>query len=223
MTSKKAASKSEIEAPVEVSLTVETETAEEAVKKEELVMEAGVDIELDDDTVKPMSEEELRARGKELEIPDAHNMGLEELAKKIAEKEEELSKEAVAEYEEKESQKDPAPAKQEPVESFTTVIINTSQNPILLKGERKEQNILLAPREIKSIRKDLLRELLRNKVVRYWFDKGIITSNADANETSANEAIAPEYLSQPIERHNGADVKASVTKFQKEGSVSINL
>lgn len=183
MTSKKAASKSEAKAPVEVSLTVETETAEEAVKKEELVMEAGIEA-----TIEPEEtpEEEVAEEAKPEEVPA------------------------------------PAP-KEAPVESFTTVIINTSQNPILLKGERKEQNILLAPREIKSIRKDLLRELLRNKVVRYWFDKGIITSNEDANETSANEAVAPEYLSQPIERHNGADVKASVTKFQKEGSVSINL
>lgn len=213
MTSKKAVSKSEAKAPVEVSLTVETKTAEEAVKEEELVMEGGIEVELEKETVSPMTEEELRARGKELKIPAAHNMGLKKLAEKIAEKETEISKEVVAKQ----------AAKEAPVESFTTVIINTSQNPILLKGERKEQNILLAPREIKSIRKDLLRELLRNKVVRYWFDKGIITSNADANETSANEAVAPEHLSQPIERHNGADVKASVTKFQKEGSVSINL
>lgn len=215
--------KDEAEAQATVSSAVKTASENDAIANAELVNEAGINIELDDDTVKPMSEEELRARGKKLKIPAAHNMGLEKLAKKIAEKEEELSKEAVAEYEEKESQKAPAPAKQEPSESYTTVIINTSQNPIYLKGDSKEESILIAPREIKTVSKSLLKKLLRSKVVRYWFDKGILTSNYDANETTANEAVAPEHLSQPVERHDGANISASVTKFTKEGSVSINL
>lgn len=115
-----------------------------------------------------------------------------------------------------------APVKEREVSLFTTVI-NTSQNPILLKGADKEESLLIAPREIKSVRRDVLKSLLRNKIVRYWFDKGILTSNYDANETTANEAVAPEYLKQPVERHDGANISASVTKFKKEGSVSINL
>lgn len=117
--------------------------------------------------------------------------------------------------------------KSEPVNKVSgtdyTVILNTSLNPILLQGENEKDKILIAPKEIKSVSRYLLRELLKSKVVRYWFDKGILTTNQDANETSANEAEAPAHLSQPVERHDGANISASVTKFEKQGSVTINL
>lgn len=116
-----------------------------------------------------------------------------------------------------------APAQNIQTASSTTMIINTSQNPILLSGDEKEECIYIAPKEIKRVNRNLLKKLLQNKVVRYWFDKGILTGNADANETTANEAEAPEYLSQPVERHDGANISASVTKFEKQGSVTINL
>lgn len=131
--------------------------------------------------------------------------------------------EAPVEKSEPEKEEAPTPKKELPTESYSSVIINTSQNPIYLRGDSKEESIMIAPREIKTVSKSLLKTLLRNKVVRYWFDKGILTSNYDANETSANEAVAPEHLSQPVERHDGANISASVTKFTKEGSVSINL
>lgn len=116
-----------------------------------------------------------------------------------------------------------APAQNIQTASSTTMIINTSQNPILLSGDDKEECIYIAPKEIKRVNRNLLKKLLQNKVVRYWFDKGILTGNTDANETTANEAEAPEYLSQPVERHDGANISASVTKFEKQGSVTINL
>ena len=116
-----------------------------------------------------------------------------------------------------------APAQNIQTASSTTMIINTSQNPILLSGDEKEECIYIAPKEIKRVNRNLLKKLLQNKVVRYWFDKGILTGNSDANETTANEAEAPEYLSQPVERHDGANISASVTKFEKQGSVTINL
>lgn len=116
-----------------------------------------------------------------------------------------------------------APAQNIQTASSTTMIINTSQNPILLSGDEKEECIYIAPKEIKRVNRNMLKKLLQNKVVRYWFDKGILTGNADANETTANEAEAPEYLSQPVERHDGANISASVTKFEKQGSVTINL
>lgn len=53
--------------------------------------------------VHKMSEEELRARGKELKITSAHNMNLDKLAEKIAEKEAEISAKVVAEAEAKEA------------------------------------------------------------------------------------------------------------------------
>lgn len=118
---------------------------------------------------------------------------------------------------------EPKPIKNELTGSDYTIILNTSLNPILLQGENEKDKILIAPKEIKSISRYLLRELLKSKVVRYWFDKGILTTNQDANETSANEAEAPAHLSQPVERHDGANISASVTKFEKQGSVTINL
>lgn len=56
-----------------------------------------------EETVSEMTEEELRARAKELKIPSAHNMGLKKLAEKVAEKEAEISAAAVAEAEAKEA------------------------------------------------------------------------------------------------------------------------
>lgn len=104
-----------------------------------------------------------------------------------------------------------------------TVILNTSQNPILLQGDNEGDRILIAPKEIKSVSRSLLKSLLKNKIVRYWFDKGILSTNQDANEVTAHEAEAPANLSQPVERHDGANVSASVTKFEKQGTVTINL
>lgn len=57
----------------------------------------------EEETVSEMTEEELRARAKELKIPSAHNMGLKKLAEKVAEKEAEISAAAVAEAEAKEA------------------------------------------------------------------------------------------------------------------------
>lgn len=123
----------------------------------------------------------------------------------------------------KPAEKKPEP-KKAPVElSSEVVVVNTSQNAILLSGQEENERILIEPREIKKVNRYLLRSLMKNKIVRYWFDKGVLTSNMDANETSANEAKAPEHLTAPVERHDGANISASVTKFQKEGNVTINL
>lgn len=107
--------------------------------------------------------------------------------------------------------------------SSEVVVVNTSQNPILLSGEDKGVNILIAPKEIKKVNRSLLKTLMQNKIVRYWFDKGVLSTNLNASETSPHEAKAPEYLLQPVERHDGANVSASVTKFDKAEDVSINL
>lgn len=205
MTKKKtAASKGETEATVQVSPTVTPADETQAVENNEMVNEAGVDI-----TITPDN-----AQNDEADNVKAAPATEDELTKLPSEMRGEAPETVTPE---------PEPIKNELTGSDYTVILNTSLNPILLQGENEEDKILIAPKEIKSISRYLLRELLKNKVVRYWFDKGILTTNQDANETSANEAEAPAHLSQPVERHDGANISASVTKFEKQGSVTINL
>ena len=200
MTKKQTASKGETEATVQVSPTVTPADEVTAVTDAELINEAGINI-----TVEPEAPEP----------PKAEPATKEELEK--------LPSEIRGEAPETVTPEEPEPIKNELTGSDYTVILNTSLNPILLQGENEKDKILIAPKEIKSISRYLLRELLKSKVVRYWFDKGILTTNQDANETSANEAEAPAHLSQPVERHDGANISASVPKFEKQGSVTINL
>jgi len=200
MTKKKTASKGETEATVQVSPTVTPADETQAVENNEMVNEAGINI-----TVEPEAPEPPKAE-------PATKEGLEKLPSEMR-----------GEAPETVTPEEPEPIKNELTGSDYTVILNTSLNPILLQGENEKDKILIAPKEIKSISRYLLRELLKSKVVRYWFDKGILTTNQDANETSANEAEAPAHLSQPVERHDGANISASVTKFEKQGSVTINL
>lgn len=204
MTKKQTASKGETEATVEVSPTVTPADETQAVENNEMVNEAGIDI-----TVEPEAPET------EQEDTRCRPATEDELAK--------LPSEMRGEAPETVTPEKPEPIKNESAGSDYTIILNTSLNPILLQGENEKDKILIAPKEIKSISRNLLRELLKSKVVRYWFDKGILTTNQDANETSANEAEAPAHLSQPVERHDGANISASVTKFEKQGSVTINL
>lgn len=67
------------------------------------IIEPVIEPKAKEETVSEMTEEELRARAKELKIPSAHNMGLKKLAEKVAEKEAEISAAAVAEAEAKEA------------------------------------------------------------------------------------------------------------------------
>ena len=209
MTKKKtAASKGETEATVQVSPTVTPADETQAVENNEMVNEAGIDI-----TVNP--DINIITQNDEADNVKAAPATEDELTK--------LPSEMRGEAPETVTPEEPEPIKNELTGSDYTVILNTSLNPILLQGENEKDKILIAPKEIKSISRYLLRELLKSKVVRYWFDKGILTTNQDANETSANEAEAPAHLSQPVERHDGANISASVTKFEKQGSVTINL
>lgn len=202
MTKKKTAAKGETKAKVTVSPTVKTADGITAVNDAELVNTAGINIE-----IVPENDQN----------DEADNVKAQPATKEQLEK---LPSEMRGEAPEKVF---PMPAQNIQTASSYTVVINTSQNPILLSGENKEESVFIAPKEIKSVNRELMKKLLQNKVVRHWFDKGILTANMDANETSANEAVAPQHLSQPVERHDGANVSASVTKFKKEGSVTINL
>ena len=115
------------------------------------------------------------------------------------------------------------PKKTEKYES-TCILTNTSQNTICLNDGERIPPITIAPREIKNVNRDQLRELLKNKMVRRFFDKGILTSTIDGKEVSAHDAVVPETLKNPVERHeDGQNVKAEVKKFEKDGTVNIEL
>lgn len=125
--------------------------------------------------------------------------------------------------EEPKAEKKPEPKKAEYV-SDTVTILNTCYNEIYLNGGKPELSVRIAPKELKTIDRGLYRELMKNQVIRNWFDKGILSCNRDANETSAHEAEVPANLRGPVERTDAVStVSASVTKFKKDGTVKINL
>lgn len=108
--------------------------------------------------------------------------------------------------------------------SSTCVLTNTSQNNICLMDGDKFKAITIAPREIKVVGRDELKELLKNKMVQRFFDKGILTHNMNADDVSAHDAVVPEELKNPVERHeDGQNVKAEVKTYRKEGSVTLDL
>lgn len=119
----------------------------------------------------------------------------------------------------------PAPKAKEIVVSADVVVINTSYNPICLTTwEKGHRSITIAPKEFKRIPRDQYREFLKNKMVRTWFDKGVLTTRDTAEEASANEAEAPEELLSPVERTDGqSSVSATVRKFQKDSPIKIQL
>lgn len=109
------------------------------------------------------------------------------------------------------------------VSSFVTVL-NTSFNEILLNTGVVGEFVRIAPKEMKRIERSTYRDLMKNQVVRNWFDKGILSSSEDANETSVHEAEVPENLKGAVEKTDSVStVSASVTKFEKEGTVQIKL
>ena len=129
-----------------------------------------------------------------------------------------------------EAQIEEKPAKEEPKKeepkfvSSECVLTNTSQNTICLFDGSKEESITVAPREIKRVSRDGLKRLMKNPMIRSFFDKGILTTNIDAEDTSAHEAVIPNELKNPVERHeDGQNVVAQVKKFKKEGSINIEL
>jgi len=109
------------------------------------------------------------------------------------------------------------------IPSTYVILTNTSQNRLSLVGEGVKIDI--APREIKrDVKREDLKVLLKNKVIRNWFDKGILSSNMDAESQSPHEAVAPKNLTSAVERHdNGMNIEASVKKFEPAGTVDINL
>lgn len=106
----------------------------------------------------------------------------------------------------------------------TCIITNTSMNTICLFNGDKLKAITVAPREIKTVERENLRELLKNEMVKRFFDKGILTHTLDAADVSAHDAVVPEELKNPVERHEGGqNVKAEVKTYRKEGTINLDL
>jgi len=119
----------------------------------------------------------------------------------------------------------PTPAEKDKAYTSTAVLMNRSNNFICLFATNEIQ-LTLEPREIRKVDKDLLKELLKNPMVRRFFDKGVVSHNADedAKVVSAHDAVAPGQLSEAVERHEGGNnIVAQVKKFEKDGSFNIDL
>lgn len=117
------------------------------------------------------------------------------------------------------------PAPKDTIARSTAVLMNRSNNYICLYATNEIQ-LTLAPREIRKVDKDLLKELLKNPMVRRFFDKGVVSHDADedAKVISAHDAVAPVNLTEAVERHEGGNnIVAEVKKFEKDGSFNIDL
>lgn len=115
------------------------------------------------------------------------------------------------------------PAEEDKLVKSTVTVMNKSQNYICLTASKNCQ-LTIAPREIKTVSKDLLNELLKNKMVQRFFDKGVLSHNleTDSKVVSAHDAVAPSNLTEAVERHEGGNsVVAQVKKFEKEGSITL--
>lgn len=130
--------------------------------------------------------------------------------------EDEVTEEAPKE----EPKEDPKPSKEDVVATADVLVVNTSFNPICLQGNEKGQSVTLAPKEIKRVPRALYRVLMQQKAVRAWFDKGVLTSKADADEVEASDAVAPAELTAPVTRNAST---AEVKKFEKDGTFKLEI
>lgn len=112
--------------------------------------------------------------------------------------------------------------------SGTVVLTNTTTNPMLLnEGVHK---IMIYPKELKSVDKEVFQELKKNDMIKIWLDKGFLKCNyqADAQEEedrtiSVTPDEAPAELTNPVEKHeDGRSVSAEVTKKEAAGSITLD-
>lgn len=110
----------------------------------------------------------------------------------------------------------------------TVVLTNTTTNPMLLnEGVHK---IMIYPKELKSVDKEVFQELKKNDMIKIWLDKGFLKCNyqADAQEEEKREISvtpdeAPEELKNAVEKHeDGRSISAEVTKQEAAGSITLD-
>lgn len=116
----------------------------------------------------------------------------------------------------------PAPEPEKRIVSSTVVLTNCTANTICITNGNIK--ITVAPREIKKVSRDDLKELLKQKMIQRYFDKGVLTHNLEADEVSASDAEVPDELKGAVERHeDGLTISASVKTFEADGSVKLEL
>lgn len=110
----------------------------------------------------------------------------------------------------------------------TVVLTNTTTNPMLLnEGVHK---IMIYPKELKSVDKEVFQALQKNDMIKIWLDKGLLRCNyqADAQEEEKREISvtpdeAPDELKNAVEKHeDGRSVSAEVTKQEAAGSITLD-
>lgn len=110
----------------------------------------------------------------------------------------------------------------------TVILTNTTTNPMLLnEGKNK---IMIYPKELKSVDKEVFQELQKNDMIKIWLDKGFLRCNyqVDAQEEenrkiSVTPDEAPDELKNPVERHeNGMTVSAVVKEQKADGSITLD-
>lgn len=110
----------------------------------------------------------------------------------------------------------------------TVILTNTTTNPMLLnEGKNK---IMIYPKELKSVDKEVFQELQKNDMIKIWLDKGLLRCNyqvdaqADEDRTiSVTPDEAPDELKNPVEKHeDGRTVSAEVTKKEAAGSITLD-
>lgn len=110
----------------------------------------------------------------------------------------------------------------------TVVLTNTTTNPMLLnEGVHK---IMIYPKELKSVDKEVFQALQKNDMIKIWLDKGLIRCNyqADAQEAERKDISvtpddAPAELTNPVEKHeDGRTVSAEVKKKEAAGSITLD-
>lgn len=110
----------------------------------------------------------------------------------------------------------------------TVILTNTTTNPMLLnEGKNK---IMIYPKELKSVDKEVFQELQKNDMIKIWLDKGLLRCNyqvdaqADEDRTiSVTPDNAPAELTNPVEKHeDGRSVSAEVTKKEAAGSITLD-
>lgn len=112
--------------------------------------------------------------------------------------------------------------------SGSVILTNMSTNPMILNEGR--HRIMIVPKELKSVDKEVFQELKKNDMIREWLDTGLLKCNyqADAQEDerkdiSVSADDAPDELKNPVEKHeDGHSVSAEVTEQKAAGSITLD-
>lgn len=112
--------------------------------------------------------------------------------------------------------------------SGTVILTNMSTNPILLREGANE--VMIQPREMKTLNKDVYLALKKNGVISTWLDQGLLRCNytADIEENvsadiSVSAEDAPQELQESVEKTDGVTpVSAEVIEQKPAGNITLD-